>query len=108
MTDFFNRKKAKPDLDLALLYDESGRTDYSNDRLRKKTLQWYTVDAENPLQLVKCSKYGADLQPFKVQLNSDALYAADLHAHSAKTEIIGLLAGKWDYETRGTAEFSLN
>ena len=39
-------------------------------------------------------------QPFNVRIMPEALFICDLHAHMARTEIIGFLGGTWNADTR--------
>ena len=58
----------------------------------------------NPHTLITSLEYGAPLdeqglrweQPFQVIVHPQVSFMCDVHAHMCSSEIIGLLAGKWD------------
>lgn len=58
----------------------------------------------NPHTLITSLEYGAPLdehglkweQPFQVVVHPQVPFMCDVHAHLCSSEIIGLLAGKWD------------
>ena len=52
-----------------------------------------------PYRGVPCSG-GRDAQPFRVACAPTAALLMDLHAHLSRAEVIGILGGSWDAETR--------
>lgn len=83
-------------------------TDYVKNRprreVKKRAAYGHTTES---LDLQKCMDFvgppgsGAPLaQPFKVAVEAEALLLMDLHSHLSSCEVIGLLGGKWDAETR--------
>lgn len=61
-----------------------------------------TVDTRNDVlaKLVKEKGGSSQVQPFTVRVSPDAACLADLHAHLAMSEVIGLLGGRWEPEER--------
>ena len=65
----------------------------------------------DPHALVACEAYGEKVdgaeaveeeekQPLSLRVHPDVAFLCDLHAHLCDAEIIGLLGGRWDPETR--------
>jgi protein MYSM1 len=55
----------------------------------------------DPFKLIATRKHDKDnLSPFKVQIESNTLVVIDFHAHLASTEVIGLLGGTYDENTK--------
>lgn len=58
--------------------------------------------------LITSLRYGSFLeedhlvfeQPFRVLVHPQVAYMCDIHSHMSESEVIGLLAGKWDAENR--------
>ena len=77
-----------------------------------KTLSGMSIELckanQNPHTLITSLEYGTDLndqglqweQPFEVIVHPQVPFMCDLHAHLCSSEIIGLLAGKWDSELK--------
>eukprot|EP01116_Phalansterium_solitarium_P020196 TRINITY_DN5893_c1_g1_i1.p1 TRINITY_DN5893_c1_g1~~TRINITY_DN5893_c1_g1_i1.p1 ORF type:complete len:573 (-),score=181.15 TRINITY_DN5893_c1_g1_i1:180-1898(-) len=91
-----------------------GRSEYARSRLRHmpqpSSLSLLDLDAANshPLTMIKCQRYTAGpagsevagAAPVRVTVGWQARALADLHAHLAHTEIIGLLAGSYRPDAR--------
>jgi protein MYSM1 len=57
----------------------------------------------NEFKLISCEQYGLgnkESEPYKVELNVEALAVVDVHAHCVQTEVIGLLGGTYCPHTR--------
>lgn len=91
-----------------LLYGASTETFGVKGRLRDRVaISWKQLPGSDqdrdPLTLIKPAKYTSDsAQPFRLRVHSNVLLVADLHAHLARVEIIGFLAGNWDPSTSST------
>ena len=83
-------------------------TDYAKARPRRQVGQKTRMgETTESCELTSLSEFvgpagtGAPLaQPFKVSVSRNALLVADLHAHLSGYEVIGLLGGKFDADTR--------
>ncbi|KAI9304588.1 hypothetical protein BJ944DRAFT_231160 [Cunninghamella echinulata] len=107
-----NEKQTEKQTEPTTTYDENGRTRYASSRLRsqqQKSDSTYEVIGLNsdPLTLVKCGEFDrnvdrshANAQPFSLGIDTNTLLVMDFHAHLMTTEIIGLLAGTWDWKQR--------
>jgi SHAQKYF class myb-like DNA-binding protein len=93
-----------------LLYGNQQESFRVKERLRDRVaISWKQLPGgdqdRDPLTLVKPAKYGTiEAQPFKIRVHSNAMVIADLHAHMARVEIIGFLAGHWDHATSSTSQ----
>ena len=55
----------------------------------------------DPFQLIPCRKFpSASAVPFDVYLSPNAVVVMDTHAHMSTSEVIGLLGGKYDSQSR--------
>ncbi|CAO3643170.1 unnamed protein product [Cunninghamella echinulata] len=107
-----SEKQTEKQTEPTTTYDENGRTRYASSRLRsqqQKSDSTYEVIGLNsdPLTLVKCEEFDknvdrshANAQPFSLGIDTNTLLVMDFHAHLMTTEIIGLLAGTWDWKQR--------
>lgn len=91
-----------------LLYGSSGENFRVKERLRDRVaISWKQLPGDqdrDPLTLIKPAKYSTVAsQPFTLQVHTNALVVADLHAHMARVEIIGFLAGHWDHTISSTS-----
>ncbi|XP_064624801.1 histone H2A deubiquitinase MYSM1-like [Lineus longissimus] len=67
-------------------------------KIRKDTY-WY-----DPFKLLPCEKFPSELPaPFMLDMSCSAMAVMDVHAHTSKTEVIGLLGGHYNKE-RGALE----
>eukprot|EP01083_Nonionella_stella_P047541 127255_1 len=73
---------------------------------REVTYGDYKIVDQHPLTLLECISYGSEQAgekkdpPYSTKVSNDALLFMDFHAHMASTEIIGLLAGTYNFETK--------
>ena len=64
--------------------------------MKRKTKESDSTDT-SPFRLVDLVPFGGDKPaPFRIELSVEALLIVDLHAHLCKTEVIGLLGGRFD------------
>ncbi|GFR41141.1 hypothetical protein Agub_g1790, partial [Astrephomene gubernaculifera] len=81
----------------------NAQTEYARNRPRRENAgqRAHMGVTSESLQLVKPQEFGAGkTQPYSVDVSSWALMAMDFHAHLSTFEVIGLLGGTWNPETR--------
>ena len=63
------------------------------------------LSSEEEHQMVPCTAYrgspgGPSAQPFRVAVHPHAQLVMDFHSHLSVTEVIGVLGGAWDADSR--------
>lgn len=88
------------------------RTEYALNRPQRAVTRNRKIQMGNTsesLQLVECEEFmkssenGGSVQPFTLQISAEVLLLMDFHAHLSEFEVIGLLAGTWDRESKHLA-----
>jgi len=56
----------------------------------------------DPFTIINCEPFTSNRtpQPFQIKIDSNTLMFMDVHCHLAKTEVIGYLAGRWDFNEK--------
>ncbi|ESO88281.1 hypothetical protein LOTGIDRAFT_126355 [Lottia gigantea] len=80
--------------------DSEGKTiehkDFSEEDLKPKVIKVFKTSYD-PFKLIPCQKFTEDKKaPFNVEVNNSPLIVMDVHAHISKTEVIGMLGGRYD------------
>ncbi|KAJ2699585.1 hypothetical protein FB645_005268 [Coemansia sp. IMI 203386] len=94
-------------LDQSPEQSQPSRTHYALSRPQRSQPRTVAIHYDDPHQMVRCTPFVgqplsgvAGSQPFRLVVHTNALVQMDFHAHLMLSEVIGLLGGLWDADSR--------